>query len=56
MKIGEKRAHFHVLCDRPILHGKTTAISKSPFYWMQKLMLYLRAPTIFGKCARYDEK
>ena len=24
--------HFHVLCDGPFLHGKTTAISKSPYY------------------------
>ena len=36
--------HFGVTCvfrDGPILHGKTTAI--------------LRAPTIFGKCARYEK-
>ena len=24
--------HFHILCDGPFLDGKTTALSKSPFY------------------------
>ena len=33
----------YVLCDGPFLHGKTTALSKSP-------------ATLLGKCARYNEK
>ena len=26
------RTYFHVLCDGPSLDGKTTALSKSPYY------------------------
>ena len=28
----EMRINFHILCDGPFLHGKTTAISKSPYH------------------------
>ena len=38
-----ERTNFYVWCDGPFLHGK-------------KLLHYLRASMIFGKCARYDEK
>ena len=35
--------HFHVLCI-------------IPFFCMEKLLLYLRGPTLFGKGARYEEE
>ena len=51
--LGAHFTHFHVLCDRPLLDGKTTAISKSRYYAWKICKIWWKV--IAGRIWWWDE-
>ena len=53
---ANKRAHSVINDDLRAFITHFHFLRDGPFFCIEKLLLYLRAPTIFVKRARYDEK